>query len=112
MWASEGHENLSIILGLKYASSSELQGKCNEEGSAFSNPDDPRSRLGYAEFRYITLQETEGTRELCKRMMDSKVCLKMAALHNYGFPQQQKVGRTPNFHFVDTALVPKTTLST
>ena len=74
------------LLGLKYASSSKLQGKSDEEGSTFSNPCALSSRLGYAEFHCITLQEIQGTKGLCKRVMDNKVCLKMAAVHDYGFP--------------------------
>lgn len=51
-----------------------------------------RSRLGYAEFQCITLQETQGTKEPLSKMMD--IGLTMTAEHDYGLLQQE-VGRAP-----------------
>lgn len=110
MWASDGHKNCwgsNMLLAQSY----KAKVMSEELSSTFSNPCAPRSRLGCAEFHCITLQETQGTKRLCKRMMDSKVCLKMAAVHGYGFPPQQKVGKTPDFHSVDITSVTKTGFS-
>jgi len=62
-------------------------------------------------FHCITLLESQGAKEFCDRMMDSKVCLKMAAAHEQGFLQQKPLGRNPDFHSIDLTSVTKTGFS-
>lgn len=71
VWASDRYKICLELQGLTYVSSSKLQAKVMRNLVLLVILVPNRSRLGYAEFHCVTLQETQGIKEPLNKMMDS-----------------------------------------